>query len=144
MAAAKGNGFGHRDATIAFVAYRNGLRASELVDLRSGRQVDFKTATLHAATVHALESAEPGRKTPTTGIGGGCARTASGRSSAAAAPPRSRPSPHIDGGGAIALGARGSICRRCRGDVAPSDINFTIDSGARWQRPARKVPAWQW
>ena len=34
MAAAKGNRYGHRDATMAFVAFRHGLRASELVDLR--------------------------------------------------------------------------------------------------------------
>jgi integrase len=32
--AAKGNRYGHRDATMILVAYRHGLRASELVDLR--------------------------------------------------------------------------------------------------------------
>ena len=36
MAAAKGNRWGHRDATMVLVAYRHGLRASELVDLRCG------------------------------------------------------------------------------------------------------------
>jgi hypothetical protein len=36
MAAAKGNRYGHRDATMAFVAFRHGLRAAELVDLRWG------------------------------------------------------------------------------------------------------------
>jgi hypothetical protein len=36
MAAAKRNRWGHRDATIVFVTYRHGLRASELVDLRCG------------------------------------------------------------------------------------------------------------
>jgi integrase len=36
MSAAKGNRYGHRDATMALVAYRHGLRASELVDLRWG------------------------------------------------------------------------------------------------------------
>jgi type 1 fimbriae regulatory protein FimB/type 1 fimbriae regulatory protein FimE len=36
MAAAKSNRYGHRDATMALVAYRHGLRASELVDLRLG------------------------------------------------------------------------------------------------------------
>ena len=46
MAAAKGNRWGHRDATMVLVAYRHGLRAAELVDLR-WEQVDFKTATLH-------------------------------------------------------------------------------------------------
>jgi len=39
------NRYGHRDATMILVAYRHGLRASELVDLRWD-QVDFNTATL--------------------------------------------------------------------------------------------------
>jgi type 1 fimbriae regulatory protein FimB/type 1 fimbriae regulatory protein FimE len=43
--AAKGNRYGHRDATMILVAYRHGLRANELVDLRWD-QVDFDTATL--------------------------------------------------------------------------------------------------
>ena len=43
--AAKGNRWGHRDATMILVAYRHGLRASELVDLRWD-QVEFRTATL--------------------------------------------------------------------------------------------------
>mgnify|MGYP001251469735 CR=1 FL=1 len=34
MEAAKGNRWGLRDATMVLVAYRHGLRASELVDLR--------------------------------------------------------------------------------------------------------------
>ena len=50
MAAAKGNRYGHRDATMILVAYRHGLRASELVDLRWD-QVDFRTATLHVRRV---------------------------------------------------------------------------------------------
>ncbi len=50
MAAAKGNRYGHRDTTIILVAYRHGLRAAELVDLR-WEQVDFKTATLHVRRV---------------------------------------------------------------------------------------------
>ena len=32
--AAKANRYGHRDATMVLLAYRHGLRASELVDLR--------------------------------------------------------------------------------------------------------------
>jgi len=44
--AAKDNRWGHRDATMVLLAFRHGLRASELVDLR-WEQVDFKTATLH-------------------------------------------------------------------------------------------------
>src|SRR5216683_5833509 len=43
--AAKTNRWGHRDATMILVAYRHGLRASELVDLRWD-QIDFGTATL--------------------------------------------------------------------------------------------------
>jgi type 1 fimbriae regulatory protein FimB/type 1 fimbriae regulatory protein FimE len=46
MKAATRNRWGHRDATMILVAYRHGLRASELVDLRWD-QVDFRTATLH-------------------------------------------------------------------------------------------------
>ena len=34
MNVAKGNRRGHRDSTMVLVAYRHGLRASELVDLR--------------------------------------------------------------------------------------------------------------
>jgi type 1 fimbriae regulatory protein FimB/type 1 fimbriae regulatory protein FimE len=48
--AAKNNRWGHRDATMALVAYRHGLRASELVDLRWD-QVEFRTATLHVRRV---------------------------------------------------------------------------------------------
>jgi type 1 fimbriae regulatory protein FimB/type 1 fimbriae regulatory protein FimE len=44
--AAKDNRHGHRDALMALLAYRHGLRAAEVVDLR-WEQVDFKTATLH-------------------------------------------------------------------------------------------------
>lgn len=43
--AAKANRYGHRDATMILVAYRHGLRVSELVDLRWD-QIDFTTATL--------------------------------------------------------------------------------------------------
>jgi type 1 fimbriae regulatory protein FimB/type 1 fimbriae regulatory protein FimE len=50
MNAAKNNRHGHRDATMILVAYRHGLRASELVDLRWD-QVDFRTATLHVRRV---------------------------------------------------------------------------------------------
>ena len=50
MAAAKSNRYGHRDATMVLLAYRHGLRASELVDLR-WEQVDFRTASLHVRRV---------------------------------------------------------------------------------------------
>jgi type 1 fimbriae regulatory protein FimB/type 1 fimbriae regulatory protein FimE len=48
--AAGKNRWGHRDATMVLVAFRHGLRASELVDLRWS-QFDFKTATLHVRRV---------------------------------------------------------------------------------------------
>src|SRR5581483_329175 len=38
--------YGHRDATMIFVAYRHGLRASELCALRWD-QVDLKSGLLH-------------------------------------------------------------------------------------------------
>jgi type 1 fimbriae regulatory protein FimB/type 1 fimbriae regulatory protein FimE len=50
MNAAKRNRWGHRDATMILVAYRHGLRVSELVDLR-WEQVDFRTGTLHVRRV---------------------------------------------------------------------------------------------
>ncbi|MGA8696595.1 MAG: tyrosine-type recombinase/integrase, partial [Xanthobacteraceae bacterium] len=46
IAAAKDNRYGHRDATMLLVAYRHGLRASELCDLEWS-QIDFASATLH-------------------------------------------------------------------------------------------------
>ena len=42
MEAAKGNRWGHRDATMVLVAYRHGLRASEVVDLRCGLRSSSK------------------------------------------------------------------------------------------------------
>jgi site-specific recombinase XerD len=50
MVATKGNRWGHRDATMILVAYRHGLRAAELVDLRWD-QIEFKTANLHVRRV---------------------------------------------------------------------------------------------
>jgi integrase len=46
MDAARGNRWGHRDATAILIAYRHGLRASELVELRWD-DVDFTTGKLH-------------------------------------------------------------------------------------------------
>ena len=48
--AAKGNRHGHRDATMILVAYRHGLRVSELADLRWD-QVEFTSAALHVRRV---------------------------------------------------------------------------------------------
>src|SRR5262245_7644943 len=50
MKAATRNRWGHRDSTMILVAFRHGLRASELVDLRWD-QVDFRSATLHVRRV---------------------------------------------------------------------------------------------
>jgi type 1 fimbriae regulatory protein FimB/type 1 fimbriae regulatory protein FimE len=46
MKAAKANRQAHRDATMVLVAYRHGLRVSELVAL-TWDQVDFNRSTLH-------------------------------------------------------------------------------------------------
>ena len=53
--AMKGNRWGHRDATIVLLAYRHGLRASELVDLHWD-QVDLEHAILH---VRKLKNGSP-------------------------------------------------------------------------------------
>jgi integrase len=50
LKATKGNRWGHRDARMILVAYRRGLRASELTDLRWD-QIDLATATLHVRRV---------------------------------------------------------------------------------------------
>jgi len=51
-AAAKGNRHGQRDATMVLVAYRHGLRAAELADLRWD-QVEFVSGLLHVRRVKA-------------------------------------------------------------------------------------------
>ena len=48
--AARKNRYGTRDALMILVAYRHGLRASELTDLRWD-QIDFQSATLHVRRV---------------------------------------------------------------------------------------------
>src|ERR1035437_5908043 len=48
--AAKDNRYGHRDVTMILVAYRHGLRASEVCDLR-WEQIDWNSATLHVRRV---------------------------------------------------------------------------------------------
>jgi site-specific recombinase XerD len=50
MVKAKSNRWGHRDATMVLVAYRHGLRVSELVDLRWD-QIEFASAALHVRRV---------------------------------------------------------------------------------------------
>jgi integrase len=46
MGVARKNRHGHRDATMVLIAFRHGLRASELVGLR-WEQVDYHRAVLH-------------------------------------------------------------------------------------------------
>jgi len=46
MDAARENRWGHRDVTAILLAYRHGLRASELVGLRWD-DIDWQTSTLH-------------------------------------------------------------------------------------------------
>ena len=46
MDAARQNREGKRDATMILIAFRHGLRASELIDLR-WEQIDFNQAVLH-------------------------------------------------------------------------------------------------
>ena len=62
--AAKDNRWGHRDATAILIAYRHGLRASELVELRWD-DVDFRHGKLHVrrakgglASVHPIGARE--------------------------------------------------------------------------------------
>ena len=56
MSAAKITGrSGHRDSTLILIAFRHGLRISELVELR-WQQVDFKTGHLH---VRRLKGSRP-------------------------------------------------------------------------------------
>ena len=50
MAAARQNRNGHRDSTMMLIAFRHGLRASELVGLR-WEQVDYSRAVLHVRRV---------------------------------------------------------------------------------------------
>jgi site-specific recombinase XerD len=48
--AAKGNRYGHRDATMILLTFRHGLRAAGVCDLRWDR-VDFTAAVLHVRRV---------------------------------------------------------------------------------------------
>jgi integrase len=48
--AARGNRYSHRDAVMILMAYRHGLRASEVCDLR-WEQIDWNSATLHVRRV---------------------------------------------------------------------------------------------
>jgi type 1 fimbriae regulatory protein FimB/type 1 fimbriae regulatory protein FimE len=50
MDVARQNRYGHRDATMILVAFRHGLRASELVDLRWD-QIELDAARLHVRRI---------------------------------------------------------------------------------------------
>jgi integrase len=50
MEAARQNRYGHRDATMILIAFRHGLRAAELVDLRWD-QIDYAGSRLHVRRV---------------------------------------------------------------------------------------------
>jgi integrase len=50
MDGAQGNRQGHRDATMILLAFRHGLRAAELVDLR-WEQIDYAGSRLHVRRV---------------------------------------------------------------------------------------------
>jgi integrase len=59
LTAVRRHRYGHRDATMILVAYRHGLRVSELVDLRWD-QIDFAAANLHVRRVkHGTPSIHP-------------------------------------------------------------------------------------
>jgi integrase len=68
LEAARGNRWGHRDATAILMAYRHGLRASELVSLRWD-DVDFTTGKLHVRRAKAgITSVSPARSQGTAGL----------------------------------------------------------------------------
>jgi integrase len=50
MEAARSNRYGHRDATMLLVAYRHGLRASEVCGLEWS-QIEFTSGTMHVSRV---------------------------------------------------------------------------------------------
>ncbi len=59
MKSARTNRNGHRDATMILVAYRHGLRASEVCQLRWD-QFDLKRGTLHVNRIkNGIESVHP-------------------------------------------------------------------------------------
>ena len=59
MKSARTNRYGHRDATMILVAYRHGLRASEVCQLRRD-QYDLKRGTLHVNRIkNGIESVHP-------------------------------------------------------------------------------------
>jgi integrase len=81
MKAATRNRWGHRDSTMVLVAYRHGLRASEVVDLRWD-QIEFKTANLHVRRVkQGTPSTHPSSVTNCAPCGGSSANRSLSRHS---------------------------------------------------------------
>src|SRR6476661_1782437 len=58
IAAAGDNRWGHRDATAILIAYRHGLRASEVVSLRWD-DIDFAAGKLHVRALRRLKRETP-------------------------------------------------------------------------------------
>jgi site-specific recombinase XerD len=54
MTAARKNRWGHRDATMILVAYRHGLRSSELVDLRWDQVLHVRRVKQGSASTHPI------------------------------------------------------------------------------------------
>src|SRR3954447_2920752 len=68
ITAIRQNRYGHRDATMIQVAYRHGLRVSELCALRWG-QVDFEHGLLHVRRIkNGMPSVHPPRRRGTAGL----------------------------------------------------------------------------
>ena len=66
--AANGNRYGHRDATMILVAYRPGLRASEICELRWD-DIDLRTAAMHVKRLkHGQATTHQGRRRRDAGI----------------------------------------------------------------------------
>ena len=67
MDAARANRWGHRDATAILLAYRHGLRASELVALRWD-DINLQAGKLHVRRVQGRGNKRP----PARGSGATC------------------------------------------------------------------------
>src|SRR4051812_33547925 len=68
IAAARQNRYGHRDAAMILVAYRHGLRVSELCALRWD-QVDFEHGLLHVRRIkNGMPSVPPPRGRGAAGL----------------------------------------------------------------------------
>ena len=80
MKAATGNRHGHRDATMVLVAYRHGLRAAEVVDLRGIRSTSKPRPCTFAGSNRARPAPIPSSATNCGRCGGSSATRTSRRS----------------------------------------------------------------